>query len=600
MSVDEIIENINELSNAKYLKKDTKTLIVNNLEIVKGHVDDKEEKCIDTLIKIVSKPEYKAEDRKRFKQLGPSVINIIKKYEEEYNEESNEDNIEENLTIDEIEARLDEKIPEYNSFNDNHPMRGITWEKSSRRYKIQWNNIKSHAKNLDDACDKIIQKSGYDKSEIIGNNNPKNYFLYRNHYFICYWKNNDPYFDIQHIISVLNLKKSSWNDKYNEFYDNISYHIWHKNEYGGYILRELIDDKTTYQLILSSNSTLSKSFKKDVSIILADLRKQGQLNITNKKISLKKKTYKGMNELDNEIIDNVSFPIYSYKNPIHVQFIRHLIKLGSNITLTKFANKHVLYAFIIPTKTKHRDIIIKFGYSEDIFDRIETLQSEYKSKVYLVKIKIISGQKDEEKFHYMVKKKYSSLIESYSIQDKKKIELYKFSPILLKEFDDYLDKNDAKDIISEYIDFELNIRNNLIDHESYDYLMTKERNHHEKIIKQYDDSIRKTDFEISKLKYRYIDKEIQLVKAQSELASITKFDIKRENTQTYLSKCLQNTNNKTKLIKPKAKFIEEESSQQSSEQSSEQSSQELLSTKKKITTKKVKCKNNKKTTILKI
>lgn len=228
----------------------------------------------------------------------------------------------------------------------------------------------------------------------------------------------------------------------------------------------------------------------------------------------------------NKIIENInelSYPIYYYNNPIHVQFIRHLIKLGANTALAKFTNKHILYAFIIPTKTNHNQVIIKFGYTEDIFKRIKTLQSEYKSNVYFINAKIISDRSDENKFHDMIKKKYESFVETYSIDNKKKIKLYKFSPILLKEFNDYLGQNNSNDMISEYINLILSLDNNIFGQKHlYDYLMTKEKNHHEQIIKQYDDSIRKTGLEISKLKYKYIDKEIQLVNAQTELASITK------------------------------------------------------------------------------
>jgi len=43
-----------------------------------------------------------------------------------------------------------------------------------------------------------------------------------------------------------------------------------------------------YELFLSSNSNLSVSFKKDVAKIITELRKAGQLEITNEHIALKK------------------------------------------------------------------------------------------------------------------------------------------------------------------------------------------------------------------------------------------------------------------------------------------------------------------------
>lgn len=125
-TADEIIETLNDLSNTKYIKKDIKTLVKTNLETIKEHTNDKEDKYINEIIDIISKENFKAIDRNRIKQLKPTIIKIAKKYEEEYNEECNEDDIDENLTVDKIEAKLDKKIPEYNCFGKNHPMRGVT------------------------------------------------------------------------------------------------------------------------------------------------------------------------------------------------------------------------------------------------------------------------------------------------------------------------------------------------------------------------------------------------------------------------------------------------------------------------------------------
>lgn len=262
-------------------------------------------------------------------------------------------------------------------------MEGISWSKLKDKYQIKFNKIDTLSKNLDIACQKIISNYDLKKSEIIGNNSVINHFAYKSHYFICYWKNNDPYFDIQHVISVLNLKKSSWNDKYNEYCDNIVYYKWHKNDFDGYILRELIDEKTMYQILLSSNSTLSKSFKKDISKILADLRKNNAIELTNNNIKLKKN-----NSITNPKIDicekiiKKSFRPYSYKSIGDFAYAQSLITCGANFSIAKYINHNILYAFIIPIKTEHDDIIIKFGYSEDLVERINSLQSEFKCKIF--------------------------------------------------------------------------------------------------------------------------------------------------------------------------------------------------------------------------
>jgi hypothetical protein len=59
-----------------------------------------------------------------------------------------------------------------------------------------------------------------------------------------------------------------------------------KNEYGGYIVRELIEEETIYNIILSSESEISKKFKKDVSRLLCKLRENKQLTVTNDKLDV--------------------------------------------------------------------------------------------------------------------------------------------------------------------------------------------------------------------------------------------------------------------------------------------------------------------------
>src|SRR5690606_6780838 len=127
-----------------------------------------------------------------------------------------------------------------------------------------------------------------------------------------------PLFDIQHIISVLNLKTTSYTEKYNEFSNQITNYIWYKNEFDGYILRELIPETTVFEIILSSNSIISKSFKKDVSEILSDLRKDGDLIITNDTISAKKlKKHANVDEGKDVVIKNMikNDLSLSYDNP---------------------------------------------------------------------------------------------------------------------------------------------------------------------------------------------------------------------------------------------------------------------------------------------
>ena len=205
---------------------------------------------------------------------------------DEFDDEPNEDDVDEDLTVDEIEKKLDKKILKYEKFNENehNPMKGVSYlsGKKTWRFRPKKESKKKEVTNqsLDVIVGEAIKNSLPENSKVFSELKMK-WFPYQKHFFISYWDNNEIYFDIQHIISVLNLKEASWSKKYKKFKSTIIGYKWHKNEFGGYICRGLINETTMYELVLSSNCPLSKVFKKDVANILTRLRKAGKLEITN-------------------------------------------------------------------------------------------------------------------------------------------------------------------------------------------------------------------------------------------------------------------------------------------------------------------------------
>ena len=537
-AADQLIETFQDIGST-YIKKDIRQYIITNLENIKKHVDNQKIKCLDEVIAIITKERPNIADRKRLSQLEPTVIKIINENKQQFAQNDNLTN--ETITLDEIESMLDKKIPNYNIFTENHPMKGITWDKSKQKFQVKNENINTCSKDLDTACQKIIQSFDVKNTNDFGIKYVIKFFVYHNQYFITYWTNNEPFFDIQHIISVLTLKKSSWNDKYNEYHKHIIHFKLHKNEFGGYILRELISEESMTNLIMSSNSTFSKSFKKDISRILSEMRRNGLLSITNESIKLvlprTKKSLQEMDEENNKLIAPDTYPIYNYNDPLDAQFIRHLITIGANTALSKFHNKHILYAFIIPLKTDHQDIIIKFGYSESLIKRDGTLKKEYKSNMYFITAKIINGQRDERTFHDHLKNKFPTLIESHIIDGKEKTELYKFSPILLREFDEYLHQDDTNPELIQCINLEMvrHYKKHMTE-SMYDYMIIKEINQHEEVMAQ-------KNLELSQLRYQYIDKEIQLAKIRSTLAETTS-----TNTSNTIESSKFNTSYRTKIL----------------------------------------------------
>ena len=136
---------------------------------------------------------------------------------------------------------------------------------------------------------------------------------------------------------------------------------------------------------------------------------------------------------NNELLENV----YSYANPSHSKYICRLIKEGFNFPISDYYNKHVLYAVIIQINTEHNYVIIKFGYSNNLEERLKCMAYEYKSEIFFIRAKIISCESDEMDFHRMLRNNYNPLIENFKIKNTNKVELYKFHPVLLEEFDKF-------------------------------------------------------------------------------------------------------------------------------------------------------------------
>ena len=283
----QLAKNIDIFNKSGYVSKPEISELREKLEMISECANKSEQKLIANIYDAFDRYPLKAADKKIITDAKKELIKIGKRYEEEYEEEENDDDITEDLDTDEIEQKLDEKVPKYNKYSETHPMEGISYNEKQNKYCVRYGDINTCVKTITKGCKKILDSFDNKHPEKILENVVRQDFTYRNHYFMIYWYENEPYFDIQHIISVLNLKPSYIREKYNDYSDDIEYCIWHKNEYRGYILRELIDEKTMYNMILSSNSTISKSFKSDIAKILTKLRKQNKLIITNDSIQLK-------------------------------------------------------------------------------------------------------------------------------------------------------------------------------------------------------------------------------------------------------------------------------------------------------------------------
>jgi prophage antirepressor-like protein len=122
-----------------------------------------------------------------------------------------------------------------------------------------------------------------------------------------------------------------------------------------------------------------------------------------------------------------------YTNHEHVNEL-----LTRKVNLMKFHNKHVMYYFVTSIRNLHdKRIIIKFGYTHNILERIRSLRTEYGSDFTLVDIMEVNSSTDEKDFHKLIEASHPELKYMIKLDKKQKIELYFFDPRLTKMFDTY-------------------------------------------------------------------------------------------------------------------------------------------------------------------
>lgn len=346
----------------------------------------------------------------------------------------NENNID--PIVKQAEQKLDAKITQYNGFTKTHPMIGITWSDTRNSWVIQFKNIHTSKKELTGAVE-IIKKSMetncYKNAPEMGKIIAVEKIEYKGKSMVLYGNIEESYFDIRHIISMLDLSLSKANSKYDTFKSKIVARTFVKNKFDGYFVREFVDEKTVYEIVLSSTSKFSKSFKKDVSEILVQLRKSGQLEVAKTGLKLKKNS-----QNNQEIVKLIEPPINeprTINDQEYIEYVKRLVREGQNIALSKFHKKHALYMFAMTHNKAPNKILCKIGYTENIIQRIQDLIKTYQCHIYLVRLKLIRGETAEKEFHVLLKKTHPELVFELGTGFKDFKEVYVFDEKLVAEFD---------------------------------------------------------------------------------------------------------------------------------------------------------------------
>ena len=263
-----LTNNLENLNKSTSIKKPIIKSIKKTLELLMGQATNKEQqqiKQIQELLQSTLKPAI----HKRIVALSHALIKLSKKYD-------NTGEIDENLTVDEIEKELDKKVLEYSKCDKNYPMQGISYCSSAKKYRIRYGNLDTKIKDLETACQRIMDHCN-DKYNTVNETQIQKTILRNNNCtLIEYHHNDNRYYDIRHIISLLRQSRITRSRKYKKFLHRIKIRFWHQNNYGGYVLRELITKKTVKYIIHESHS-----------LTLSDLIRLFEIKIINDKLLTK-------------------------------------------------------------------------------------------------------------------------------------------------------------------------------------------------------------------------------------------------------------------------------------------------------------------------
>jgi hypothetical protein len=385
-----------------------------------------------------------------------------------------------------LESMLDVQCTRYNKFTESNPAEHIMYDKNKNRYIMTYNNKTIKRKDKDEIINllKISLGDKYGKtfSKII----PRQNIKYKDKKIIIYIHGNKPYFDINHIINLFDDIKIKYK-KYDEYKGTIELYDTRDNQYGGFYIKEFINQETFFKMLLHTNSIFSNKFKDDVAKLLNKLSCGGSITIQNDKLKIN-------NSVDIDPFKTEYQCTQTYDNAELVAFIRCELAKAKAINFTQYDKVHCMYMCITTFKDPQglNRILCKIGYTCNIVDRIKSLKTEYKCDFYLLGIRTIYNVQCEQKFHQQLRQQYPNLVTNIRINGGDKNEIYCFDKMLYGSFTMYENKIKVKDTdMTDCMDQNLStdiVKYNEITNEyqkeiaskHYDYLMDRANKQAEK------------------------------------------------------------------------------------------------------------------------
>jgi hypothetical protein len=113
-------------------------------------------------------------------------------------------------------------------------------------------------------------------------------------------------------------------------------------------------------------------------------------------------------------------------------------RMSERINYFNYHNKNVIYMFHTTIKSNRDVPVIKIGFTNNLFERIKSLEKHYDAKFKLINVKLCDRLSDEKLFHKMILLKYGDQF-TYTGTFKKtrSTELYYYDERLFDEFENF-------------------------------------------------------------------------------------------------------------------------------------------------------------------
>jgi len=133
-------------------------------------------------------------------------------------------------------------------------------------------------------------------------------------------------------------------------------------------------------------------------------------------------------------------------------------KMSERINYFNFHNKNVIYMFYTTIKSNRGVPVLKIGFTNNLFDRIKSLEKHYDAKFKLINVKECDRLSDEKLFHKMILLKYGDeFTYTGTFKKTRSTELYYYDERLLNEFEDFDPTNPRNFYINININNEMKV-----------------------------------------------------------------------------------------------------------------------------------------------